>query len=340
MEWGIGVDASLGLSFAESADLVAEAVTLGYTSAWTPSGPPQRDAFQVCGQWHTATSGAMATGVAVIPVPVWTVQALAQQAGALGALTGGRFVLGVGTGGIYGEDYRRMHGLPDWPVVRMMREYISVVRSLLAGEVVTHEGTAVNVRGLQVTGRPIPVPIFAAALGPQMLHLAGELCDGVSLNWTAPSMRPWVREQLEQGAARSDRDPRTVRVSEYIRVCIDEDEETARKQFVRAFMGYALSRPGAAKTSGYRGHFTRMGHDAVLTRIEARRDAGAEEAELIDLFPPELLREMGYYGPAAGAAPALARLSEGLDLAVVRVVGATPGKQAAWAVMTACAPRM
>ena len=97
MEYGIGVDASLGLSFAESRALVAEAARLGYSSAWTPSGPPVRDGFQMCAQWHGATTdivdGGLTTGIAVIPVPVWTVQALAQQAGALSALTGGRFSL-------------------------------------------------------------------------------------------------------------------------------------------------------------------------------------------------------------------------------------------------------
>lgn len=342
MDYGIGVDASLGLSFAQSRALVAEAAGLGYTSAWTPSGPPLRDGFQVCAQWHAATEsgvdGGLTTGIAVIPVPVWTVQSLVQQAGALSALTGGKFILGIGTGGIYGTDYQETHGLPAWPVVRMMREYLVTLRGLLGGEVVTHAGTVINLKGLQLVGRPLPVPLYTAALGPQMLRLAGELADGVSLNWTAPSMRPWVREEVAKGAARANRDPDQVRITEYIRVCIDDDEEAARVAFVRAFIGYALSRPGAPKTSGYRGHFIRMGYDEALTRIETRRDAGAPEAELIDMFPPELLREVGYYGKAAGAPAALARLSEGLDLAIVRIVGARPGIEAARAVMLACKP--
>jgi hypothetical protein len=56
------------------------------------------------------------------------------------------------------------------------------------------------------------------------------------------------------------------------------------------------------------------------------------------MFPPEFLREMGYFGPASGAPEALARLSEGLNLAIVRIVGVRPGMEAARAVMTACAP--
>jgi alkanesulfonate monooxygenase SsuD/methylene tetrahydromethanopterin reductase-like flavin-dependent oxidoreductase (luciferase family) len=191
---------------------------------------------------------------------------------------------------------------------------------------------------MQITNRPLNVPLYLAALGPQMLQLAGELADGVSLNWTAPGMRRWCREEIAQGAARAGRDPSTIRVTEYIRVCIDDDEEAARRAFVRALMGYALARPGASKSSGYRGHFARMGFDAALNRIEARRDAGASEDELIDLFPPELLREVGYFGRAEGAPQALARLAEGLDLAIVRIVGVRPGMEAAQAVLRACQP--
>lgn len=342
MERGIGIDASLGLSFAESRQLALEAATAGYSSAWTPSGPATRDGFQVCAQWsgatHSVIDGGLPVGIAVIPVPVWTVQSLASQAGTLSELTGGRFTLGLGTGGIYGPEYRRMHGVPDWPVVRMMREYITALRQLLEGKVVTLDGAAVRVDRLQVTGRPLPVPLFLAALGPQMLKLAGEVADGVSLNWTAPSSRAWCREQIARGAERAGRDPSSVKVTEYIRVCIDDDVEAARRAFVRSFMGYALARPGASKDRGYRGHFARMGFDAALNRIEERREAGASEAELIDLFPDEFLNEMGYFGPASGAQAALKRLSEGLDLAIVRIVGVRPGMEAARAVLRACAP--
>jgi alkanesulfonate monooxygenase SsuD/methylene tetrahydromethanopterin reductase-like flavin-dependent oxidoreductase (luciferase family) len=342
MDVGIGVDASLGLSFDEQRTLVQEAAKLGYKSAWTPSGPPFRDGFQVCAQWHGATSevidGGLPTGIAVIPAPLWTVPSLVQQAGTLAALTGGKFTLGLGTGGIYGGEYQKTYGLPAWPVVRMMREYLTSLRGLLGGEVVSIDGTSVKLSGLQMAGRPMNVPLYTAALGPQMLRLGGELADGISLNWTAPSMRAWCREEVDKGVVRAGRDPSSVAMTEYIRVCIDDDEEAARKAFVRAFMGYALARPGAAKTSGYRGHFARMGYDEVLNGIESRRDAGAAESELVDMFPPEFLREVGYYGKASGAQAALKRLSEGLDLAIVRIVGVRTGMDAARAVMTACAP--
>ncbi len=151
MKFGIGIDASLGLSFDEQRSLVCEAAEAGYESAWTPSGPPTRDGFHVAAQWAMATAsvvpGGLPVGIAVIPVPLWTVPSLTQQAGTLSALTAGRFVLGLGSGGIYGTEYQRTYGLPAWPVVRLMREYITTLRSLFAGEVVSVDGAAVKRTG-------------------------------------------------------------------------------------------------------------------------------------------------------------------------------------------------
>jgi hypothetical protein len=111
----------------------------------------------------------------------------------------------------------------------------------------------------------------------------------------------------------------------YIRVCVDEDRETAREAFARQVLGYAMGRPGLDPSLGYRGHFGRMGFEEVLADLEARRDKGAPIDELATRVPEELLQTVGYYGPAEGAAAAFRRLSEGLDEAVVRVITARPG---------------
>ena len=129
-----------------------------------------------------------------------------------------------------------------------------------------------------------------------------------------------------------------MRIVEYIRVCVDEDETTARRAYTRAILGYALAQPGGSKEHGYRAHFARMGFDAALSDLEARRDRGASQDELIEHFPDELLRLVGYYGPAAGAAAAFAGLARGLDTAIVRVVPARPGVEAVLEVLESCRP--
>jgi alkanesulfonate monooxygenase SsuD/methylene tetrahydromethanopterin reductase-like flavin-dependent oxidoreductase (luciferase family) len=342
MEIGIGLDPTLRLSWDEQRQMAREAVSLGYTSAWTPSGPAARDAFHVCSQWNAATrdavEGGIATGISVVPVPAWSPAVLASQAGTVGELTGGRFILGIGSGGIYSAEFQRTWGKPAYPPIAMMREYVTTIRALLGGEKIDHDGPSVSLHGVQLTFRPPSVPVFLGALGPQMLRLAGEVSDGAALNWCTPEQIAVSRERVNAGARKAGRDPSEVRLAEYIRVCVDDDVAVARRAYTRAAMGYALGRVPGASQSGYRAHFGRMGYDDDLRRIEQGRDMGMPEQEIIDAFPEQMLLGVGYFGPASGAAEAIRRLSTGLDIAVVRVVAARPGVESVRAVMRACSP--
>ncbi len=344
MEIGIGLDPTLLLSWDEQRQLAREAVGFGYASVWTNANMTGRDAFHVCAQWNAATqdlvAGGVGTGISVIPVALWSPVLLASQAATVGELTGGRFIAGLGSGSIVSPEFQRNYNLPAHPPVAMMRDYITTVRALLRGEKVDYTGRTVSLHNAQLSFRPPAVPVYLGALGPQMLRLAGEVADGAALNWCTPEQIAESRARVDVGATKAGRDPSEVRLAEYIRVCVDDDEDVARRAYTRAAMGYALGRQPDAPQSGYRAHFGRMGFDADLRRIEEGRAKGMAEPEVVDAFPPELLRAVGYYGAAAGAAAAFRRLSEGLDIAVVRVVAARPGIEPVRAVMRACAPAL
>jgi hypothetical protein len=111
----------------------------------------------------------------------------------------------------------------------------------------------------------------------------------------------------------------------YIRVCVDDDVDAARRALGAQVLSYAMGRPGTPNTVGYRGMFGQMGFDQVLSELEAKRDGGTSMGDLIDAAPDELLTAVGYYGPAEHAPAAYARLSAGLDETVVRVITARPG---------------
>jgi hypothetical protein len=121
-----------------------------------------------------------------------------------------------------------------------------------------------------------------------------------------------------------------------VRVCVDRDEQAARLALGTQVLGYALRRPGAS--AAYRGHFSRLGFESTLLELEARRDAGAPVAELVDAAPDELLRAVGYYGPPEGAAGEYRRLSAGLDETIVRVIAARPGLEPVLATLRALSP--
>ena len=345
MEIGVGLDASLGLSISGQIEASQEAARMGYTSIWTPEGTGQ-DSFQLCAQRWAASREVvpegLTTGIAVSPVMYRTPVAFAMSGGTLSQLTGGRFLMGIGSGGAYRPRSRQALGLRRLSALSMMRDYLTTVRGLVAGEEADYQGEVVTLRGIKLDISPAPrTPVYLGALGPEMLRLAGELADGVCLNWCTPEQIAWSRERISEGAARVNRDPSEVKVVEYIRVCVDDDPDTARRAYARATMGYALGQQVPTERErrlGYRGHFERMGYVEELAALDRMRGEGASRDEVADAFPTELLRSVGYYGPAEGAAEAFAKLSQGLDVAIVRVVAARPDADSMLAVMRACQP--
>jgi len=344
---GVGLDARLGLPFDQLREAGREAARLGFESLWTPAGGVP-DSFHVCSAWSQETG--LRTGISVVPAArMWTPLGLATQAATLAQLSAGRFVLGLGTGG-YGPRFWASVGLPDRPIA-IMREYVAAVRGLLdcqpvtAGPIIARAGMGSGSPGWPQTaslglGALPPAPVALAALGPQMLRLAGEVADGALLNWATPERIAVSRELVDAGAARAGRDPGSVPLTMYIRVCIDDDVAAARRAFGTQVLGYAMGHPGIPQNEGYRGLFGQMGFDAELTELEQRRDRGAAMTELVDSAPDEMLRAVGYYGPAAPAAAEFARLSAGLDEAIVRVICARPGLDPVIESMAALTPSL
>src|SRR6201996_4492245 len=127
---GVGVGARVGLPFEELRAAAREAERLGFESLWTPAGGVP-DSFHVCAAWSRDT--ALRTGISVVPAArMWTPPSLAAQTATLAQLSGGRFVLGLGTGG-YGAGGWESGGPPHRPIA-VMREYVTQVRALLRGE--------------------------------------------------------------------------------------------------------------------------------------------------------------------------------------------------------------
>ena len=343
---GIGLDARLGLPFEDLRAAAREAAGLGFESLWTPAGGVP-DSFHVCAAWSHDTR--LRTGISVVPAArMWTPLSLAAQAATLAQFSGGQFVLGLGTGG-YGPGFWASVGLANRPIT-VMRDYVTQVRDLLAGKTVSDGPPVTDAAEGGTPGWPQPAslgvrdlpdaPVYLAALGPQMLRLAGETADGALLNWATPERIAESRARIDEGSARAGRAPGSVPMTMYIRVCIDDDLDAARQAFGAQVLGYAMGRPGIPQDAGYRGLFTQMGFDAELRELEERRDQGAAWPELVAAAPDSMLHAVGYFGPAADAPAALARLSAGLDEAIVRVITARPGLDPVRQAMTALTPAL
>ena len=347
MDIGVGLDATLNLSLDQQAELSQEAAQLGYTSVWTPESTGM-DSFQLCAHRWAASRQVIPeglhTGIAVSPVMYRTPVAFAMAGGTLSQLTGGRFIMGIGAGGAYRPRTRRSLGMPRISTLALMRDYLTTVRGLVRGEEVDYQGEVVTLKGLKLAINPAPsTPVYLGTLGPAMLRLAGELADGVCLNWCNPEQIAWSRDRIAEGAATAGRDPADVQMVEYIRVCVDDDEDLARRTFAKSTMGYALGQQvptDRERQLGYRAHFERMGFAEELADLDQMRREGASSDEVAKAFPAKVLRKVGYYGKAEGAARAFAQLSQGLDTALVRVVAARPDVDSVLATMRACRPEL
>lgn len=311
MKIGIGIARDSGLSNEERTVLITEAASLGYASAWTNASGVE--GLATCERWFDACG--IAVGTNIIPTPAVDRAALAARSRAFGARCGGHFTLGVGVGQLTSATYRAAHGIAaDATPIAVMRQHLAELRPA-AG-----------------------VSVYLAAMGPAMLRLAGRSADGALPNWMDPSQIAWARRRIVEGARAAGRDPTEIEVAQYVRVSVDDDEHAARTALAIAAFGYALARPGLQCGGSYRVHMARMGLDADLTRLEGLRAKGLSDEELADACPEAVLDRLGAYGRPARALAALRRLSEGLDLTIVRVVCARPGIASARAVVNACAP--
>lgn len=345
MEIGVGLDPTLGLNWDQQREVSQEAAKLGYTSIWTPEGNGQ-DSFHLCVQrWQATTdvvSEGLTTGIAVSPVMYRTPLSFAMEGGTVSDITGGKFIMGIGSGGAYRPQARAALGVGRMSALALMRDYLSVIRPLVHGERVDYEGETTTLKGMRLAMRPAPeTPVYLGALGPKMLEMSGELADGASLNWCTPEQIAWSRERIAEGAVKAGRDPSEINVAEYIRICVDDDVDAARIALAKATMGYALGASVPTERErqlGYRAHFERMGFTDELAELDEMRKKGASRDEVAEAFPAEILQSVGYFGKAEGAAAAFARLAEGLDTAIVRVVAARRGVDSTLAVMEACKP--
>ena len=337
MDLDVGLDLS-GLPYDGEAEIAAYAARLGYGRIWVGS---VADPFQTCAlRWaasRSAIPGGVGTAIGVVPVGTQTPASLAASSAALTRLTGGRFVLGVGAGTAYEPTFRRTWGIEEVSSLALVRAYLQSIRGLLGGQSVTFHGSGISYDGARLATAPADTPLFLGAAGPEMTKLGGELADGIYLSWCTPDSVARARANIAAGAARAGRDPAEVTLAASARVCVDDDPAAARRALAAALVRYVTGWNGA-RPRAYRAAFTRMGYGPEIAEVDRLTERGAGHEEIIEAFPERMLRGLGYFGPASGAAEAVRRQVAGADTAVVRVVPARPGADAIHAILKASRP--
>jgi probable F420-dependent oxidoreductase len=247
---------SLGPDTALHTARLAEEV--GYESYWTAetTGPEAFSLLAAVG----AAAPSLGLGTGVLALQLRTPMVVAMAGATLQALHPDRaIVLGVGISSPVVTS--RWHGVPygDRPLART-REYVTLLRACLSGEKVDFAGDFYQVKGFRLgvrLGERRP-KIIIGALNPKMLQLAGEVADGVALNYLPASHVAWSVEQVRKGG------PAEIYAYVHAGVCErEEGVELAR----RDLFSYAV-------VDSYARSFERAGFVDEVAEIRARHAEG------------------------------------------------------------------
>lgn len=270
------------------AAIVREGEAAGYRALFLPE-IAGRDALVALGALAGETD-ALLLGTGILPITSRSTLLTAMGAATVHERSGGRMLLGIGTGDL------------GVGALDRLREEVGALRSLFAGEPVERKGHPVA-----LSLRPgSSVPIWISCLGPRSMRLAGEIADGVLLNWCPPERVAFARERIREGAEAAGRDPALVTVGVYVRACVDEDPARA----------LAAMREASAQYASYPAYARQF--EAVGLGEEARRAADALRSADPSGVPERLVREVCILGSRHDARARLeAYRSAGADLPVV-----------------------
>ena len=267
--FGLRLNHSPQLSPQDACEYAALAEARGYEMVWVPEGGGRDSLTQIAAIAGATRRVKLATGI--LPIFSRTPTTIAMSAAGLAAVSQGRFILGLGTGhrpsaeGSHGISFRR-------PVTRLV-ETVEIVRRLLQGEQVSYQGRLFHPSSatLGPAAPPAKVPIYFAALGPQMLELAGEIADGVLLNEIAFSYLGQAIQHIHRGAAKRGRDPAEIDITGYVRVAVVDDPAP-----VRAYLQSYLAR--RAGSTFYHNFFQQCGFQEEVAAVDRAMQLGDEAA--------------------------------------------------------------
>jgi F420-dependent oxidoreductase-like protein len=287
--------------------LVEEAERLGFDSVWVAEAWGT-DAVSVLG-WLAARTELIKLGSAIMQIPGRTPANTAMTAATLDLLSGGRFLLGLGTSGP--QVVEGWHGQPWGKPLAKTREYVEIVRAALRREVVQHEGEHFRVPwdgpGATGLGKPLKlmlrplraeIPIYLAALGPKNVALATEIADG----WLPIFVDP-DRFAAAFGPSLTAAPP-DFEIAATVSVLVGDDVEALRDA-LRPHVALYVGGMGAKGRNFYNSLVRRYGWEDEAERIQELY-LGGKQREAIAAVPDGLVDAVSLIGPKE-------RIAERLD---------------------------
>ncbi len=288
-----------GTNPVELIQLAQEAERLGYDSAWAAESWGT-DVVTVL-SWLAATTTTLKVGAGIMQIPARTPAMTAMTAATLDLMSGGRFLLGLGTSGP--QVAEGWHGQPFGKPLARTREYVEIVRAAIRRDLVEHHGDAYEIpyAGDDATGLGKPlklmmhphrpdIPVYLAAIGPRNVALAAEIADGWLPVWVSPEKLAGIHGEA-LAAAKPGFDVAAFGVP----VAISDDLQAAR-DFVKPHLALYVGGMGAKGQNFYNALVGRYGYEAEAKEIQELY-LGGKKMEAIAKVPDALVDEVALVGP-------------------------------------------
>jgi F420-dependent oxidoreductase-like protein len=250
----------------ELLELAREAEGLGYDSAWAAEAWGV-DAITPLA-WLGAQTTTLKLGTAIMQLPGRSPANAAMTAVTLDMLSGGRFLMGLGTSGP--QVVEGWHGQEWGKPLGKTREYVDIVRTILRRERLEHHGEHYDIpvqggtglgKPLKLMARPLrsDIPIYLAAIGPKAVEQTFEIADGwLPIFWSPEK----ARTVFPVDRAREGFD-----VAATAPAMVTDDVESARAM-LKEYYSFYIGGMGARGKNFYNDLFTRYGYEAEAREIQ------------------------------------------------------------------------
>ena len=261
-------------------ELIREADRMGVDSIWVPEFWAF-DALTPIG-YLAAVTTRVRLATAIAQLGARTPAALAMSALSLQALSGGRFVLGLGVSGP--QVMEGWHGVSfDRPLQRT-RETIEIIRAITAGRRLDHRGEVYTLplpggegKALRSPVPPTHVPIYIASLGPANLRLTGEVADGWIGNSFFPEAADVFMAPIREGARAAGRDLGSFDFTVAASLEFTDDADEAGRRHAAGY-AFTFGAMGSAKANYYVDAFARQGYEDDVRAVQRLWLSGDREA--------------------------------------------------------------
>ena len=287
-------------------DLVFEAERLGFDSVWTGESWGSDSVTPVA--WVLGQTKKIKAGTGIMQMSARTPSCAAMTALTLQALSGNRFMCGVGPSGP--QVIEGWHGQPYGKPLSRTREYISIIRDIVAREKpLEHHGEHYDIpyKGPGATGLGKPLKsivhgqpgmkFYTASIMPAGLRLAGEIADGNIPIFMSPEAADAIAKPVLEGMAKADH-PKTLAdfdMAPHVKIRIGELE--ACRDQIRPELALYIGGMGARGKNFYTDFAIRLGFEEAALKIQDLYLAGRKDEAAANV-PDKLIDQISLIGPA------------------------------------------